>query len=158
MVRSCSLLRRTTEKIFSHFKFLVFVFFQNATADFITKCDGLLLKNATSVITKCDRTTLQSRRVTQIWLHACGYVKDLHGAVEVSCTLITKGTERSNTLRLSYCSFTAEKTAVLLKITHTLWRYIYLYRHVSIQTFSSPEATRTENAQNVCHLFRCTDY
>ena len=94
----------------------------------------------------------------QIWLHACGYVKDVHGAVEVSCTLITKGTERSNTLRLSYCSFTAEKIAVLLKITHTLWRYIYLYRHVSIQTFSSPEATRTENAQNVCHLFRCTDY
>ena len=55
MVRSCSLLRPTTEKIFSHFKFLVFVFFQNATADFITKCYGLLLKNATSVITKCDR-------------------------------------------------------------------------------------------------------
>ena len=54
MVRSCSLFRRTTEKIFSHFKFLVLVFFQNATADFITNCDGLLLKSATG-ITKCDR-------------------------------------------------------------------------------------------------------
>ena len=75
---------------------------------YITKCDGLLLKSATSVITKCDRTTFQSRRVTQIWLHACGYGKDVHGAVEFSCTLITKGTEKSNTLRLSYCSFTAE--------------------------------------------------
>ena len=108
VAKVCSLLQRTTEKIFSLFKFLVFVFFQNATADFITKCDGLLLKSATSVITKCDRTTFQSRRVTQIWLHACGYGKDVHGAVEFSCTLITKGTERSNTLRLSYCSFTAE--------------------------------------------------
>ena len=58
-------------------------------------------------ITKCDRTTLQSGRVTKIWLHTCGYGKDVHGAVEFSCTLITKGTERSNTLRLSYCSFTA---------------------------------------------------
>ena len=53
MVCSCSPLRPTTEKIFSHFKFLVFVFFQNATADFITNCDGLLLLNATG-ITKCD--------------------------------------------------------------------------------------------------------
>ena len=51
---SCSLFRRTTEKIFSHFKFLVLVFFQNATADFITNCDGLLLQSATG-ITKCDR-------------------------------------------------------------------------------------------------------
>ena len=42
--------------------------------------------------------------------------------------------------------------------THTLWRYIYLYRHVSTQIFSWPEATGTENTQNVCHLFRCTDY
>ena len=106
MVRSCSLLRRTTEKIFSHFKFLVFVFLQNATADFITNCDGLLLLNATG-ITKCDRTTLQSGRVTKIWLHTFWYGKDVHGAVEVSCTLITKGTERSTTLRPSYCSFTA---------------------------------------------------
>ena len=87
--------------------FLVFVFFENATADFITKCDGLLLKSATSVIKKCDRTTFQLRRVTQIWLHACGYGKYVQGAVEFSCTLITKGTERSNTLRPSYCSFTA---------------------------------------------------
>ena len=106
MLRSFSLLRQTTEKIFSHFKFLVFVFFQNATADFITNCDGLLLQSAIG-ITKCDRTTLQSGRVTKIWLHTCGYGKDVHGAVEFSCTLITKGTEKSNTLRLSYCSFTA---------------------------------------------------
>ena len=54
MVRSCSLFRRTTEKIFSHFKFFVLVFFQNATADFITNCDGLLLQSAIG-ITKCDR-------------------------------------------------------------------------------------------------------
>ena len=81
MVRSCSLLTTDYRKIFSNFKFLVFVFFQNATADFITKCDGLLLKNATSVIIKCDRATFQSRIVTQIWLHACGYGKDVHGGV-----------------------------------------------------------------------------
>ena len=31
------------------------VLLQSATAFFITKCDGLLLQSATSVITKCDR-------------------------------------------------------------------------------------------------------
>ena len=69
---------------------------KGATPDFITKCDGLLLKSTTD-----------NHVVTQIWLHACGYGKDVHGAVEFSCTLTTKGTERSNTLRLSYSSFTA---------------------------------------------------
>lgn len=34
--------------------------------------------------------------------------KDEYGAVEIKYTLLTKGTERSNTKRLSYCSFTAE--------------------------------------------------
>ena len=29
--------------------------FQSATAYFITKCDGLLLQSATTVLTKCDR-------------------------------------------------------------------------------------------------------
>ena len=31
------------------------VLLQSATAFFITKCDGLLLQSATSIITKCDR-------------------------------------------------------------------------------------------------------
>ena len=62
MLRSFSLLRQTTEKIFSHFKFLVFVFFQNATADFITNCDGLLLQSATE------------QRFNQVELPKYGYI------------------------------------------------------------------------------------
>lgn len=62
--------------------------------------------------------------------------KDEYGAVGINCTLFTKGTERSYTKRLSYCSFTAEWIAVLLKITFSLGRYIYWYHHVSTQKFS----------------------
>ena len=50
------------------------VLLQSATAFFITKCDGLLLQSATSVITKCDRyykvrRLLQSATVCVRFIH-----------------------------------------------------------------------------------------
>ena len=76
-------------------------------------------------ITKCDRTTLQSGRVTQIWLHTCGYGKDVHGAVEFSCTLITVGTERSNTKTLLLFFYSCVDCSIVKD--HSYFAEIYLF-------------------------------
>ena len=102
------------------------MFFQNATADFITNCDGLLLQSAIG-ITKCDRTTLQSGRVTKIWLHTCGDGKDVHRAVEFSCTLITKGTERSNTYTKTLLLFFYRCVDCSTVKDHSYFIEIYLF-------------------------------